>query len=94
MKTKEDTGTISKRTSGKEKNIEETNTEGAIGKYSNIDNRNNNLQQYHFLNAETKLNTKNAEGHIQTTAFSQKDCSSCGYPNRISEDYEAKSRVC
>ena len=62
------------------------------GNYSNNDNRNNNFQQYDNQNVEVTLNTGNAEGHIETTAFSQKICYSCGYSNHTAKHCEMRGR--
>ena len=62
------------------------------GNYSNNDNRNNNFQQHDNQNVEVTLNTGNAEGHIETTAFSKKVCYSCGYPNHTGKNCEMRER--
>ena len=38
------------------------------------------------------MNTGNSGGHIETTAFSQKVCYSCGYPNHTSRNCEARGK--
>ena len=62
------------------------------GNYSNHDSRNQNFRQYDNQNAEMTLNTGNVEGHIETTAFSQKVFCSSGYPNHTSRICEARGR--
>ena len=62
------------------------------GNYSNNDNRNSNFQQYDNQNVEVTLDTRNAGGHIETTAFSQKVCYSCGYPNHTAKNCEMRGR--
>ena len=70
---------------------EETITDGTVVEFSNYENRKNIFQYYDNQNAGTAFIT-NAEGHIETTAFSQKLCYSCGYPNHTSKKCEARGR--
>ena len=62
------------------------------GNYSDNDNRINKFRKYDNQNVEVTLDTGNVEGHIETTAFSQKVCYSCGYPNHTSRNCEARGR--
>ena len=62
-----------------------------------LNNHNNNFknsyfQQQGYQNNEATLNTGNSGGHFETTAFSQKVCSSCGYPNHTSRNCEARGK--
>ena len=65
------------------------------GNFSNNYNNNftnNNFQQQGYQSNETTLNTGNSGGHIETTAFSQKVCYGCGYPNHTSRNCEARGK--
>ena len=65
------------------------------GNFSNNHNNNFNnsdFQQQGYQNNETTINTGNSGGHIETTAFSQKVCYSCGYPNHTSRNCEARGK--
>ena len=62
---------------------------GNSSKNYNNNFNNSNFQQQGYQNNETTLTSG---GHIETTAFSQKDCYSRGYPNHTSRNCEARGK--
>ena len=49
--------------------------------YNNYNKYNNDSFRHNESNDEATVNLGNYDGHIETTAFSQKVCYTCGYPN-------------
>ena len=64
------------------------NNRGNFSNNYNNNFNNSNSQQQGYQNSETT----NSGGHIETTAFSQKVCYSCGYPNHTSRNCEARGK--
>ena len=60
--------------------------------YNNYINYNNDSFRQIASNDETTVNSGNYDGHIETTAFSQKVCNLCGYPNHTARICEVKGR--
>ena len=60
--------------------------------YNNYNNYNNDSSRQNESNDETTVNTGNYDGHIETTAFFQKVCYTCGYPNHTARNCEVKGR--
>ena len=65
------------------------NNRGNFSNNYNNNFNNSNVQQQGYQNNETTINSG---GHIETTAFSQKVCYSCGYPNHTSRNCEARGK--
>ena len=65
------------------------NNRGNFLNYHNNNFNNSIFQQQGYQNNETTINSG---GHIETTAFSQKVCYSCGYPNHTSRNCEARGK--
>ena len=69
-----------------------SNNRGNFSNNYNNNSNNSNFQQQGYQSNETTINTGNSGGHIETTAFSQKVCYSCGYPNHTSRNCEARGK--
>ena len=65
------------------------NNRGNFSNNYNNNFNNSNFQQQGYQNNETTINSG---GHIETTAFSQKVCYSCGYPNHTFRNCEARGK--
>ena len=68
------------------------NNSGNFSNNYNKNSHNSNFQQQGYHNNETTINTGNSGGHIETTAFAQKVCESCSYPNHTSSNCEARRK--
>ena len=68
------------------------NNRGNFSNNHNNNSNNSNFQQQGYQSNETTINTGNSGWHIEITAFSQKVCSSCGYPNHTSRNCEARGK--
>ena len=60
--------------------------------YNNDNNYNNDSFRQKKSSNETTVNSGNYDGYLETTAFSQKVCYICGFPNHTTRNCEVKGR--
>ena len=69
------------------------NSSNCNSNYNNCSTYNTDSFRQNQSNDEITVNTGKYDGHIETTAFCQKICYTCGYPNHTARNCEVKEKI-